>query len=379
MKYIGYFDLQNSKVKRYYITSASNKMDYVAQAIKAKTEDVEIISMSSVTEPKFKLYQKELKDVCEGVTLQLPSSWGGTNIFLTKFRTLWNLAYMFFYLLFRIKKNETILVYHSLGYFDIIHWAKQLRKFKLILETNEIYTDVSTLSPRLKRREYKMFDIADGYLFATELLHEKLNISNKPHCYNHGTYKVEPQIVEKFNDGKIHVVYAGTFDPRKGGAAAAAAAAEFLPENYHVHICGFGTTKETNDIKEIVRQTAQRSKASISFEGLLKGREYIEFIQRCHIGLSTQDPNAAFNATSFPSKILSYMSNGLTVVSIRIEAIEKSAVGGHISYYEEQTPQEIANAIINADITNDNRNFIEMLDLNFQNDIKKLIDAVNQL
>lgn len=379
MKYIGYFDLQDSKVKRYYITSASNKMDYVAQAIRAKTGDVEIISMSSVIEPKFRFYPNEVNTVSNGITLRLPSSWGGSNIVLRKIRTLWNLAYMFFYLLFSVKKNETILVYHSLGYLDVILWVKKLKKFKLILEANEIYTDVSALSPRLKRLEYKMFDIADGYLFATELLNDKLNIRNKPHCYNHGTYKVESQIVEKFDDGKIHVVYAGTFDPRKGGAAAAAAAAEFLPENYHVHICGFGSTKETNDIIEIVRQTAQRAKASISFEGLLKGREYIELIQQCHIGLSTQDPNAAFNATSFPSKILSYMSNGLTVVSIRIEAIEKSAVGRHISYYEEQTPEEIAKAIVNSDISNDNRIFIKMLDLKFQNEIKNLIETVNQL
>lgn len=375
MKYIGYFDVQDSCVKRHYVTSASNKMEYVAQAIAAETENVEIISMSSVIEPHFKFYKGETKTIYTGVTLRLPFSWGGQNFILKKLRTLWHRINIFVYLLLNTQENEPILVYHSLGYGNIVYWAKKIKKFRLILETNEIYSDVSALAPAMKNLEYKMIGIADGYLFATELLNDKLNNKNKPHTYNHGTYKVEPQITKKLGDGKIHVVYAGTFDPRKGGAAAAAAA-EFLPENYHVHICGFGSNSEIENIKEIINKTNQKSKATVSYEGLLKGRDYIEFIQSCHIGLSTQDPNAAFNATSFPSKILSYMSNGLSVVSIRIDAIEKSAVGKHIYYYENQTPQEIANAIKKVDISNDNRTFINALDKKFQNDIKMLIEEV---
>ena len=83
----------------------------------------------------------------------------------------------------------------------------------------------------------------------------------------------------------------------------------------------------------------------MSYDGLLSGEDYIRFIQSCDIGLSTQNPDAAFNATSFPSKILSYMANGLRVVSIRIPAIEQSAVGDMLIYYDKQTPQEIARAI----------------------------------
>ena len=91
---------------------------------------------------------------------------------------------------------------------------------------------------------------------------------------------------------------------------------------------------------------------TLTYDGLLKGEDYIRFIQKCQIGLSTQNPNAAFNATSFPSKILSYMANGLRVVSIRIKAIEESSVGLGISYYEHQTPEEIAKAIMKVDMNN---------------------------
>ena len=50
----------------------------------------------------------------------------------------------------------------------------------------------------------------------------------------------------------------------------------------------------------------------------------LKFIQKCQIGLCTQNIDAAFNTTSFPSKILSYMSNGLEVVGVNIAAIKNS-------------------------------------------------------
>lgn len=64
--------------------------------------------------------------------------------------------------------------------------------------------------------------------------------------------------------------------------------------------------------------------------------------------MSTQDPSAAFNSTSFPSKILVYLANGLKVVSIRIPAIEQSAVVDSLVFYDKQTPEKIAEAILSA-------------------------------
>ncbi len=246
---------------------------------------------------------------------------------------------------FNIKKNEQVIVYHSLGYDATFIWLFRLKRIRIIGEIEEIYQDVHSQTPKRSRNEYRFIDSCEKYIFPTLLLNEKLNENDKPSVVVHGIYSVEPIVNDKFKDGKIHVVYGGTLDPNKGGAAAAAAAAEFLPENFHIHICGFGNSTQ---IKSIIADVASRSKASVTFEGELKGENYKQFIQKCHIGLSTQNPDAAFNATSFPSKILVYLSNGLKVVSIRIPAIEKSAVADCIYFYNEQTPQAIANAIVNT-------------------------------
>ena len=45
-----------------------------------------------------------------------------------------------------------------------------------------------------------------------------------------------------------------------------------------------------------------------------------------------------------------YLANGLRVLSVRIPAVENSAVGGILYYYDKQLPQEIANAIMDIDV-----------------------------
>ena len=280
---------------------------------------------------------------------------------------------MFIYLISHCRKNEPVIVYHSLGYFEIIRWAKRISGFKLILEVEEIYSDVSQMSPYWRNLEFKMFELSDAFIFSTELLNTKINKNQKPFVVIYGTYQVEPQYVQKFDDGKIHAVYAGTFDPNKGGAQSAISAAEYLSDKYHIHICGFGNECDVMSIKRSIEEINTKSKAVVTYDGMKKGKEFVEFLQKCHIGLSTQIPEGEYNDTSFPSKVLTYMSNGLSVVSIKIPVLLNSAVGEHLSFYSIPNGQEIAASIINADLTNDNRSVCDALNISFHNNIKSLL------
>lgn len=255
--------------------------------------------------------------------------------------------------------------------------AKKIKNFQLVLEVEEIYQDVAEFSNIMKYCEYKFINSADKYIFPTELLNQKLNVNNKPYSIIYGTYWVEEDRKNKFNDGKIHVIYAGTFDPRKGGALAAVTAAAHLTENYHVHIIGFGSKDDTGMLLDKIDEISELTESTITYDGLLNGEEYINFLQKCDIGLSTQIPEAAYNETSFPSKILSYMANGLRVVSVRIRAIEMSDVGQAVCYYEKPNPETIANAIKSIDIfaPNNSRELIRRLDRRFVKNIKILLDG----
>lgn len=358
--------------------AASTKSEYVAEALKSVAGDqtVKVLSLAQTLHRKWyyaprmieRIDEKEIDEVIPSIGSPIRLI-RGINIIILN-------MYLFFYLLFSVKKKDTVVIYHSCDYIIPIKLAKRIKHFFFILEVEEIYQHVRKLSNRQKRAEYDVFELASSYIFSTNLLEEAINHDRKPAIVVHGTYKVETDRNTKFRDGKIHVVYAGTLNPKKGGAMAAAAVVD-LPENYHVHILGHGTRELIEQMISTVKRSSVYGGAKVTYDGFYSGEEYIRFIQACDIGLSTQYPDAKFNATSFPSKILSYMSNGLHVVSVRIEAVETSAVGDMITYYEEQTSKSIANAIMSIDLSEpyDSRLKIEKLDKQFQKELKQLIEA----
>ncbi len=376
IKYIGFYDTDDHiNENRNTFLAATNKMDYIASAIVKAGYSVDIISPSWSGNAKG-YYKRRMEQISPGVRLIIGSTFGAQSRIMRLFRILLSWIWLFLYLCFNTRENEKVLVYHSMMLMTPIMMAKKIKKFKLILEVEEIYQDVAEFSHRMKKNEYKFFNMADSYIFPTELLNQKLNVKHKPYSLIYGTYQVEEDRKCRFNDGKIHVVYAGTFDPRKGGALAAAAA-EYLSNNYHVHIIGFGSKDDTNMLLKKIDEISKITEATVSYDGLLSGEEYIQFLQKCDIGLSTQVPEAAYNESSFPSKILSYMANGLRVVSIRIKAIEMSAVGQAVHYYDEPNAEAVANAIISIDINEpyDSRELIRKLDEDFVKNIKKLLEG----
>ena len=376
MKYVAIYDTPaNKEQNRGYQLSAANKIDYICGVLSRLGHPVEIVS-ASLTANKKGCARKNMQ-LSEMVTLKLFPCLGMGGVLKRAVRKVLTQLRLLAQLLFHTRKGEPVLVYHSVSYANTIALARRIKDFRLILEVEEIYADV-TGNEKDRPKEFRLFAAADAYLFPTQLLAEIVNTCKKPCVIVHGTYQAEPDRGDSlFQDDKIHCVYAGTLDPRKG-AAMAAAAAEFLPEHYHIHILGFGSEAEKRALQELAEELSGKCRCGISYDGLRSGDDYIRFLQSCHIGLSPQDPDAAFNGTSFPSKVLSYMANGLQVVSIRIPTIERSAISNCLHFYDEQTPEEIAKAILSVDPScgEDPRMTVEQLDKNVVRELEKLLNAV---
>lgn len=381
LKYISFFDFQDSKVARNYSMAGANKMESICDALSDIGYEVEIISVSQVTEPKLKCH-KGVFIKRGNIILRLFPSWGGNNAILSKIRTIWHSLYLMCYLLTHLKKGETIILYHSLAYTKIISLIKRLKQIKLILEVEEIYSDViPNSSEALKNKEKRFISKADAYIFPTELLNEQYNPDKKPSIIIYGSYKIPEQISKKYSDGRIHIVYAGTFDSRKG-VLETVDAAKYLSSHYCIHICGFGSQNDTkcliNKISEI---NSRADTAEVMFHGVLKGSDYLSFLQNNHIGLCPQSPESAFTNTSFPSKILSYLSNGLSVVSVDIPAIKQSLISKSIYFYKAQEPESLANAIKDVPEANPeaSREIIKNLYNQFVIDFSKLINEFTSI
>lgn len=376
IKLVTYYGDKDVNCPRSNSPAADNKTDYIIDALNRCGYSVDLISHSSVSKPGF-YYKGKIKKKGNN-TFRYYGCFGNSKY---KILNVLNWLFMdiefFIWCLFNISKREQIIVYHSLGYdaaFIRLQWLKKLR---IVGEIEEIYQDVHKQTARRSKNEYRFIDSCTKYIFPTSALDVKINDRNKPAVIIHGLYSVEHRRnVTQFCDGKIHVVYAGTLDPQKGGAAAAAAAA-FLPENYHIHILGFGDNNQIAAISEVINNTNESSRAEVTYDGFLQGEDFIGFLQKCQIGLSTQDPTALFNGTSFPSKILTYLSNGLKVVTVRIPAVEESAVGNAMFYYDKQEPETIAKAIIQCSDAKESVNscsLLNELDNRFVREIAALLD-----
>ena len=374
IKYICYYPSQDPYKPRECVEAAVTKIDYIISVLNRSGIGVDIISPAIITKKGFCLSSGGNKQNGEN-SLRLFPSFGCHG-----FAPLRGLSRKLTYLCFHrwlkknIKEGEPIIVYHSLDYCSFFLDLRIKKNFKLIGEVEEIYQDVHPQSKHLSEDEYGFYSVCDSFIFPNTVLDEKVNSQNKSSIVIHGLYKVQPKVANKFDDGLTHVLYAGTFDPVKGGALAAVEAAMYLSESYHLHITGFGSESDSKNVREKVTDITKKAKAQITFHGFISREELTVLMQRCHIGLCTQDPTKKLNLTSFPSKILNYLSNGLIVLSGRNRAIEESAVGDIVHYYEQQTPQEIANAIQAIDIQTGNTGQDRLLQLD-----KTFSERINSL
>lgn len=373
--YVCIFDYEERKgKKRDFPLSAQQVILSKARLLKEAGLDVEIVSMSSVTGYGFDrggCFELEKK-----IVLRLFSSIGHSNFLFRVIDHYWIRLQLVLFLLGRLKKCDAIIVYHSLAYMKIISFMKKLKKNSLILEVQEIYADVIN-NKKNRENEIQYIKNADAYIFPTEILNRILNQDIKPSVIAPGSYNVEYIGENRANrqmGDTIHCVYAGTLDLRKGCLEAIRAGA-FLTLQYHIHIIGFGTDKEIEAVKTEIECLDSSNKAIVTYDGCYTGEDYISFLQKCDIGLSLQNPEASFNMTSFPSKILSYLSNGLRVVSIRIPAIEQSSVGDLLYFYDIQTPEAIANRIksIEMNYPYDSRKRIKSLREQLKVDLERLV------
>lgn len=366
--YLIHFD---NKTNRNVTPSAITKGKYVASALASCSSEVEIVSLAYPTKDS----QDEVYyQVSENVICHLFKGKYSNNRIIRYLNHKLYDKKIRKYLKQNVKKDDIVVVYHSLANMKLVKYIKKNITDKIVYEVEEIYGDVIN-DEKAKIKELKAFKNASSYIFSNDYLNSIINTKHLPYVTCYGTYEIPTLYKEAFNDNLIHCLYAGTLAQNKG-ALNAINVAKYLPNNYLIHILGFGSEKDIADIKNAVNEVNNSyGTTKVIYEGLKLNEEYLKFIQKCQIGLCTQNIDAAFNTTSFPSKILSYMSNGLEVVGVNIAAIKNSKVGQYIQFYNVPDEKEIANAILNINLNNKTNNVdvVKELDKEFKEDLKDML------
>ncbi len=368
--YFGSFDTLYDKHKLKVSPACCNKMEYVASALSEIGRECEIISLAEPNEKKFGIAKTDVKALGD-IKVRFFSSITGKSLFCKSLQFFWRKCQLVCFLLTHVRSNTTVLLYHTTAHMELYILMRIFLRPRFILEVEEVYDKVSKVDFIHRRLEKMIFGVADSYIFPTEILNEQVNTGHKPFTIIYGSYKI-PEIVSKKAKDIIHVVYSGTFNQRKGGALAAVEAAKFLNSRYHLHITGWGTEKETDAVKRRTEEMSIETNCSVTFDGFIDEKDFYGYLQQFHIGICSQNPDDILSSFCFPSKILVYMGNGLTVVSSDTEVIERCSMADSISVYKVQTGSAIAKAIKEAKIENNNREIVSELN-------KQCLDSLNAL
>ena len=375
IKYISHYGCHEDGKIRFNSPASDTKKDYYFEVLNKCGYGVDHISRAACSK-KGSRSGSYVARKGENTYRYFASWWMSENRYVQYINRLFVHVQWYLWLLLNLQKGEQIMVYHSLAYDKTLLRLKKWKNLRIIGDIEELYQDVHKQSAAVSQNEFNFIAGCDKFIFPNTLLNERLNDNGRPFAMAHGIYRLSVYEETSFPDNDIHLLYSGTFDPVKGGAMAAASCAEYLPSNYHLHVTGFGSKSlETELLKEIDRVN-KLTEAKITYHGFLTESELLDLMHKCHIGLCTQDPHNKLNLTSFPSKILNYMANGMKVLVGRNAAIEESKVNDIVYYYDNQTPQAIAEAIVCIDAKRDNRGKMRLkeLDAEFTKELKELIE-----
>lgn len=372
IKYIGFYNLPTSSCKRAAALSATNKMDYICDSLNKAGYKVHLVSPSWFTDSSsLIIFQKRLEiKISQCKKLTLVPSFKTSKKYTEYLKIIYSLTWLFFWLIFNVKKGEKILVYHTPWLALPLVWAKKIKKFNIILEVEEIYGEVWSIKNILQQWEKKLIEAGDNYIVVSDVLGEML--PNKDKIILYGGYRLNRKLLPKITNNRIEVVYSGSIDKTKGGALNFVNCAEYLPNNYYLHILGYGDEKLISELKDLIKFKNQlASREMCVYHGVKFGSDYSDFLYSCDIGVNPQS-EGDYMTTAFPSKIISYLTHNLPVVSTNIKSIEKSSLAKYIYFSENDSPEAIATSIISIDnsLKYDYTGVIDELDKKFIFELK---------
>jgi hypothetical protein len=259
-----------------------------------------------------------------------------------------------FYLLVSIikKKNvKRIILYHSL-LFSFLAPLLRLAGKNVTLQLNEIYSNeypYNTIKKKILEKILIWFS-NDYILSTTELIRviskKNLNIKKIPiipgPIYFENLNKKKNFIKKK--NTILKLVYSGVIDKSKiGGAFMAVELAKLLNDKqFEIFIYGFGEKKNVISLINKIKESNKKTKTKSYYKGNLDQALLVKTLKKYNVGLAIQQ-NLSYAKTSFPSKILTYLSSGLLPVFSDSRPIRKWVSSNNVGYiYKKNNMHELA-------------------------------------
>lgn len=140
--------------------------------------------------------------------------------------------------------------------------------------------------------------------------------------------------------GEVRFLYSGSLNATRG-VDLLLEALEYLPEHgWQLNITGEG------EMDGPVARCAQNPRWSgkVNYHRSLPPEAYERVIEAAHVGLNCQRASDPISGVTFPSKVFTYLSAGLLVLSSKAGCVEQIC-GDACFYYDGESPQALAAAM----------------------------------
>ena len=145
------------------------------------------------------------------------------------------------------------------------------------------------------------------------------------------------QSITRRPTSEVRFLYSGSLDQTRGVDLLLEALSGLPEQGWRLDITGAGPLAD-----RVARFTADgRWRSRVKFHHSLPPKAYDELLAAAHVGLNCQRFSDPISEVTFPSKVFTYLSAGLLVISSRASAVE-NLCGKACCYYDGETPQSLA-------------------------------------
>lgn len=346
LHYLGYC-YKDGENNAYKCNVASNiKMHYIASVAKRAGYNVNLLSMCK---PSNSFFSPFCKSQDGEYTIRHIAGFRDSNSLINLLSLFLYWLQLFFYIFIFVKSEDTVLVYHGMRLTKVISVIKRIKKLRYILEVEEIYSYSADGIKEYHEKELDLIKSFEHYIFVNDYIPRYLSVPKEKYIVVYGSYVVPELSDLKYNDGKIHCLYAGAIEQLNKGAFTAIRVAEFIPDNYVLHIIGKGKDQDIVEAKKMIQDINGRTGCTkVIYDGFFSGVELDKYMSRCDIGIGTYEIKEAYSNFIFPSKLVSYMCHNLKVVTGKSECYMNIDISKNWYFYDQFKIEEIAKALIKA-------------------------------
>jgi hypothetical protein len=230
-------------------------------------------------------------------------------------------------------KYDKLIIYHSNGfyyYFPVFIFFRN----KIVIQVNEIYSNVlgNKLSIFLERMYINCFK-----KLIVSNIHLKENWFSGKKVLVRGGYFRQSVISLVESNRLKNYIYVGSIDNYKmGNLNILLDLVNFIPTNINLYLCLIISDEDFVKVKNAIG-----TKQNVYIFRDVNDGDLKKHYSICKYGLVLQDSNKSFNLTSFPSKVFSYLNNGLIPVAQKNQSFLKSEINNLFAYIDDWRWSEI--------------------------------------